>query len=374
MTDIIPISQPFISDREKEYVLEAVQSGWISSIGPFITDFEKSFAAYCNTEYALTTSNGTTALHLALVAMGIAAGDEVIIPDLSFIATANAVAYTGATPVMVDIDGDNLCISPQAIKAAITPRTKAIMPVHLYGHPADMDAINAIAREHNLLVIEDAAESHGAKYKGKPTGGLGSCGVFSFYGNKIITTGEGGMITTNDPEIYRRAKILRDHGMDPQRRYWYSERGFNYRMTNIQAAIGMAQMEKIDTFVDKRRDVFGWYRDLIHTSNQIRLNHSADWASCCYWMICLEVDFFDREKRDRFIEILRGRHIDSRPYFYPMSSMPMYSDGAKSAPITFRKSQIGINLPTFYTLTRDDVERVAVAVNETLKTFILAET
>jgi perosamine synthetase len=366
MPDLIPISQPFLSSKEEAYALDALRSGWISSIGPYIIEFEKAFAAYCGTEHALAASNGTTALHLALAALGIASGDEVIVPDLSFIASANAVAYTGATPVLVDIDPDTLCLSPRAVERAITPRTRAIMPVHLYGHPADMDAINAIAATRNLLVIEDAAESHGAKYKGKPTGGLGHCGAFSFYGNKIMTTGEGGMITTNDHDLYQKAKILRDHGMDPTRRYWYNERGFNYRMTNIQAAIGLAQLEQIDAFVAKRHEIAGWYRQLIHTSADVRLNHVADWASCCYWMVCLEVDAFDRPKRDRFIAALREKNVDSRPYFYPMSVMPMYADSTRLNAVSARKSQIGVNLPTYYALTRGQAERVADTVNRTL--------
>src|SRR6267154_4441182 len=215
----IPISKPFIGEREKELVLDAVDSGWVSSIGKYIDEFEATFARYCGTDYALTVSNGTTGLHLAFAALGLEPGDEVIIPDLTFVATANAVAYTGATPVLADIDADTLCLDPRSVKALISPRTKAIIPVHLYGHPADMDALKEIGDAHGVDIVEDAAEAHGAEYKGRRVGGLGKCGVFSFYGNKVITTGEGGMLTTNDQEFYQHARRLRDHAMSTQRRY-----------------------------------------------------------------------------------------------------------------------------------------------------------
>src|SRR5712664_3627218 len=220
----IPISKPFIGAREKELVLDALNSGWVSSIGKYIDEFEAGFARYCGTEYALAVSNGTTGLHLALATLGLQPGDEVIIPDLTFVATANAVAYTGATPILADIDADTLCIDPMSVKSLISERTKAIIPVHLYGHPADMDALTEIGAAHGVNIIEDAAEAHGAEYKGRKVGGLGKCGVFSFYGNKVITTGEGGMLTTSDNAFYKRAKRLRDHAMSPERRYFHEER------------------------------------------------------------------------------------------------------------------------------------------------------
>src|SRR3954453_151901 len=200
----IPISKPFIGAREKQLVLEALDSGWVSSIGKYIDEFETAFARYCGTEFALTVSNGTTGLHLALETLGLGPGDEVIIPDLTFVATANAVAYTGATPVLADVDPDTLCIDPASIRLLISERTKAIIPVHLYGHPCDMDALLEIGEAHGVDIIEGAAEAHGAEYKGRKVGGLGKCGVCSFYGNKVVTTGEGGMLTTNDRAFYER--------------------------------------------------------------------------------------------------------------------------------------------------------------------------
>ena len=361
----IPISKPFIGAREKELVLDALDSGWVSSIGKYIDEFEASFARYCGTKYALAVSNGTTGLHLALAALGLRPGDEVIVPDLTFVATANAVAYTGATPVLADIDADTLCIDPASVKSLISERTKAIIPVHLYGHPADMDALTEIGRAHGVDIIEDAAEAHGAEYRGRRVGGLGKCGVFSFYGNKVITTGEGGMLTTDDREFYQRAKRLRDHAMSPQRRYFHEERGFNYRITNLQAALGVAQLERIDGFLDRRAEIMGWYNAEIATTEHVRLNRVKNWAKSAFWMICLEVDWLDEPRRGAFMQALRTRGIDTRPYFCTMSSMPMYRQ--RPLPVATVKSQIGLNLPSYYELTKSEVQRIGSDVNDLLR-------
>jgi perosamine synthetase len=361
----IPISKPYIGAREKELVLDALDSGWVSSIGKYIDEFEANFARYCGTEYALAVSNGTTALHLALAALGLQAGDEVIVPDLTFVATANAVAYTGATPVLADVDADTLCIDPASVKSLISGRTKAIIPVHLYGHPADMDALKEIGDTHGLAIIEDAAEAHGAEYRGRRVGGLGRCGVFSFYGNKVITTGEGGMLTTNDQELYQRARRLRDHAMSPQRRYFHEERGFNYRITNLQAALGVAQLERIDDFLDRRAEIMSWYDREIATTAHVRLNRVKNWAKSAFWMVCLEVDWLDEPRRDVLMRALRARGIDSRPYFCTMSSMPMYRQ--TPLPVSAHKAQIGLNLPSYYELTKAEVQRIGSDVNAILK-------
>jgi len=361
----IPISKPFIGAREKELVLDALNSGWVSSIGKYIDEFEANFARYCGTEYALAVSNGTTGLHLALAALGLQPGDEVIVPDLTFVATANAVAYTGATPVLADIDADTLCIDPASVKSLISKRTKAIIPVHLYGHPADMDALIEIGDANGLDIIEDAAEAHGAEYKGRRVGGLGKCGVFSFYGNKVITTGEGGMLTTNNREFYQRARRLRDHAMSPQRRYFHEERGFNYRITNLQAALGVAQLERIEDFLDRRAEIMSWYNSEIATTENVRLNRVKNWAKSAFWMICLEVDWLDEPRRDVFMQALKNRGIDTRPYFCTMSSMPMYKQSP--LPISVRKAQVGLNLPSYYELTKLEVQRIGSNVNEILK-------
>jgi perosamine synthetase len=361
----IPISKPYIGAREKERVLDALDSGWVSSIGQYIDEFEANFARYCGTEYAIAVNSATTGLHLALASLGLKPGDEVIIPDLTFVATANAVAYTGATPVLADIDADTLCMDPASVKSLISARTRAIMPVHLYGHPADMDALTEIGDAHGVAIIEDAAEAHGAKYKGRRVGGLGKCGVFSFYGNKVITTGEGGMLTTNDRDFYQRARRLRDHAMSPQRRYFHEERGFNYRITNLQAALGVAQLERIDEFLDRRAEIMSWYDQEIATNDHVRLNRVKNWAKSTFWMVCLEVDWFDETQRDAFMQALKERNIDSRPYFCTISSMPMYKQAAM--PISARKAQIGLNLPSYFELTKLEVRRIGSEVNAVLK-------
>ncbi|NQU99168.1 MAG: DegT/DnrJ/EryC1/StrS aminotransferase family protein, partial [Parcubacteria group bacterium] len=243
---MIQVSKPSLGREELNNVMEAIKSSWISSKGKFITEFEENFAEYCGVKYGIATANGTVALHLALKALKISKGDEVIVPDLTFIATANVVTYCNAKPIFIDSNPDYWCIDPEKIEEKITTKTKAIIPVHLYGHPCDMDAITKIAKKYGLYVIEDAAEAHGAGYKGKKVGSFGDISCFSFYGNKIITTGEGGMCLTNNQKLAERMKILRDHGMSPDKRYWYDVIGFNYRMTNIQAAIGVAQLKKID--------------------------------------------------------------------------------------------------------------------------------
>ncbi|MBK5273616.1 MAG: DegT/DnrJ/EryC1/StrS family aminotransferase [Desulfuromonadales bacterium] len=354
--NFIPISQPSITQKEIDYVTDAVKSGWVSSLGKYIDIFEEKFAEFVGTRYAVTASNGTAALHLAVVAHDIGPGDEVIIPDLTFIATANAVQYTGATVVCVDVDKDSLCIDPRKVEEAITDRTRAIIPVHVYGHPADMVSLRRIAQQHGLVVIEDAAESHGAEVLGKRAGSLGNCGIFSFYGNKIITSGEGGMITTDDQALYERLKVFRDHAMSKERRYWHELVGFNYRMTNLQAALGVAQLERIDELLERKREIFHIYQRLLSGYPGLRLNREAPWAKNVYWMVCLEVEGFSGERRDAFMEQLKQRDIDSRPYFYPVSDMPMYVDA--DTPVSHELHQRGINLPSYFDLDDASIEYI----------------
>lgn len=370
MTTFFPISQPSITEREIAYVSDAVRSGWVSSIGKYIEQFETGFARFCNAEYGIATSNGTTALHLALAALGIKANDEVIIPNFSFVATANAVSYTGASVVPVDIDQDTYCIAPQAVLNAITPRTRAILPVHVYGHPADMDALMDVAKRHSLLVVEDAAEAHGAECRGRRVGALGDCGIFSFYGNKIITSGEGGMLTTNSRDLYLKARYLRDHAMSPERRYWHTEVGYNYRMTNLQAALGLAQLERIEEFVAKRRLVMSWYREGLGEHPGIRLNTDAAWARSVYWMVCLSVEGMTDSSREGFMAALRSAGVDSRPFFYPIADMPMYSKA--HTPVTDRISQAGVNLPSYFDLTENDVRQICTVVRRVLTEMTIA--
>lgn len=357
---LIPVSKPSIGPEEIEYVMDAVKSGWISSIGSYISKFEESFAQYCGAKYGLATSNGTTALHLALLSIGMTKGDEVIIPDLTFVATANAVTYTGASPIFVDIDESTLCIDPQLIRKAVDEKVKAIIPVHLYGHPCEMDAINEIAQEHGLFVIEDAAEAHGAEYKGKRVGNLGDVAIFSFYGNKIITTGEGGMLLTNDIGIYERAKQLRDHAMSESKRYWHFAIGYNYRMTNIQAAIGLAQLERIDEITERKREIFQRYQANLGNLPGLSLNRTAGYAKNVYWAVCLKIAGMTVETRDKFMIDLKSRGIDSRPYFYPISDFPMYSEA--NTPVAHAVYQKGMILPSYENLSHSDIDFVCDSI------------
>lgn len=358
---IYPVSMPTLEGRELEYVSDAVASGWISSLGAYVTRFEKEFADFCGTTHAITVSNGTVALHLALHALGIGEGDEVIVPDLSFIATANAVLMTGATPIFADIDAESLCIDPRSLAELITPRTRAVIPVHLYGHPADMEAIGQLAEAHGLAVIEDAAEAHGSAIGNARVGSFGDCATFSFYANKNMTTGEGGMIVTNDDALAHELRVLRDHAMSPTKRYWHEKMGFNYRMTNLQAALGCAQMEQVNGFLEKRRTLFDGYAERLADVPGIRLNREAAGTTNSYWMICAEVEGADANKRDRICAALRTHGVDTRPYFYPMSQMP-YIDLPASTPVAHRISASGFNLPTYLSLDDVDLDAICGAV------------
>ncbi len=368
MNKFIPISEPSITEKEISYVTSAIKSGWVSSQGEYLKKFENDFAKYVGVKYALTTSNGTVALHLALVSLGIKKGDDVIVPDLTFIATANAVAYTGAKPVMVDIEKDTWCISPTSLRNSITSKTKAIIPVHLYGHPANMDEIHNIAKENNLYVIEDAAEAHGASFMGNKVGGIGDCGIFSFFGNKIMTTGEGGMITTNDESFYERAKYLRDHAMSKDKRYWHTEVGYNYRMTNIQAALGLAQLERIDELLEKKRQIFAWYKEYFYEIKGITLNIEKEWAKNVYWMVSIVLDNDLGITRDELIIALKNNNIDSRPFFYPISQMPMYYT-ENINPTTYSISKRGLNLPSSVNLQKQEVEYIVSTLKDSINSY-----
>ncbi len=357
----IPVSEPLLSGKELDYVSDCIKSGWVSSLGHYIQDFESQFASFCGSKYGIAVSNGTTALHRALASLGIGPGDEVILPSLTFIATANAVRYTGATPIFADSEIETWNIDPQDISRRISRRTRAIVPVHIYGHPVDMDPILSIAEQHHLHVIEDAAEAHGARYKGRRVGSLGKVGVFSFYGNKIITTGEGGLLTTSDSELDERSRFLRDHAMSSEKRYWHPEVGYNYRMTNIQAALGVAQMERIEEFIERKRRIARTYNRLLEDIPGIVLPPEAEWAFSVYWMYSILVTGDYPLHRDELMKKLRSKNIDSRPFFYPIHVQPPYQC-AQSLPVAECLSQQGINLPSAVTLTEQDIDRIAAVI------------
>jgi perosamine synthetase len=358
----IPVAEPLLGQRELDLVTDCVKSGWISSLGRYIPMFEEQFSAFCESKYGVATSNGTTALHLALVALGIGPGDEVLVPDMTFIATANAVAYTGATPVLVDSEPVTWTMDPVDMARRITPRTKAVIPVHLYGHPCDMDVIMADARRHNLVVIEDAAEAHGALYHGRRVGGLADVGCFSFYANKIITTGEGGMITTNNKEWADKCISLRDHGMSKTRRYYHPVVGFNYRMTNLQAAVGVAQMERIADLIERKRGIAALYNQRLGGVRGLTLPPEEAWARNVYWMYSVLID----EKAfgcdaAALMAYLREKQIDSRPFFVPMHENPPYARSG-GYPVSTRLGRQGINLPSAPSLDASDIARITDAI------------
>jgi perosamine synthetase len=363
---VIPIAEPCIGEEELIGVINAVKSGWISSKGKFIPEFEEKFASYCGAKYGVATSNGTVALHLALAALGMGERAEVIVPSLTFIATANAVRYTRATPLFVDSNPDYWGIDPARIEEAITPKTRAIIPVHLYGHPCDMDPIMDIARRHNLYVVEDAAEAHGAEYKGRRVGSFGDIGCFSFYGNKIITTGEGGMCITSDKALAEKMRILRDHGMNPSKKYWHDVVGFNYRITNLQAAVGVAQIEKLDTFIAKKREIARWYSECLHELEEkgfVKLHPEMSWARCVYWMYTILVQDGFGLSRDELMVKLEENGVETRPFFYPIHTMPPYRlTGWKTTAEELSKR--GISLPTSISLSAKQVEDIATIIRK----------
>jgi perosamine synthetase len=356
----IPVAAPIFVGNEREYVEECLQSGWISSNGRFIQRFEDAFAAFCGTRYALSCCNGTAALHLALLALGIGPDDEVIIPTLTYVATANAVAYCGARPVCVDSERESWNMDPNKIEEVITPRTRAILVVHLYGHPANMGPIMETAAKYGLLVIEDAAEAHGAEYMGRKVGGIGHIATFSFYGNKIITTGEGGMVTTNDATLAAKVRMLKGQGMDPNRRYWFPIVGYNYRMTNIEAAIGLAQLERIDWHLARRREIALRYRRGLQTRPWFNVQAELPWARNVYWMTTLLLGEDWPLSRADTMAALAHKGIETRPVFYPVHSLPMYrsAHGYRSFPVAEAIARSGMNLPSSASLTADDIDYV----------------
>ena len=361
---MIPVSEPDIGEKEIEYVDDAVRSGWVSSHGKYIDEFEKNFSEFIGTKYGLAVSNGTTALHLALSALGIKEGDEVIVPDFTFISPVNAVLYCNATPVLCDIDKNNWCIDPELIEKLITDRTKAIIVVHLYGNSANMDKIMEIAGKHNLYVIEDTAESLGTTYKGKKLGSIGTIGCFSFYGNKTMTTGEGGFCTTNDKELYEKMLMLRDHGMTSKKRYWHEFIGYNYRMTNLQAALGVAQLERINYFIDKKHEIGKIYRERL--KDMVTLHPEGSDYNGTYWLYSILID--NEKNRDNLMDFLYRNGIDTRRFFYPVHTMPPYEKYSNdNYPVSTDIAKRGINLPSSVKLKEEGVNYVCDKIIEFLE-------
>jgi perosamine synthetase len=365
----IPVASADLSGNEERYVLDALRSSWISSTGPYVERFEAEFAARCGTRAAIGVVNGTMALHLALMTVDLRPGDEVLVPSLTYIATANAVRYCGAEPVFVDVDPETWCIDPRLLEGAITRRTKGIIPVHLYGHPADMDPVNRLAATHGLWVVEDAAESHLARYRGRATGSLARIGVFSFYGNKVLTGGEGGAITLDDPALERRARLLRGQGVDPDRRYFFPITGYNYRMTNVVSALLCAQLERADAFLARRRALFARYRERLAGVPGIGFQPVAAWAEPSPWLFCITVDAAAYGRtRDDLAAFLDAEGVETRPFFIPLHRLPPYRNESAARrehlPVTDRLAAEGLTLPTFSRMTDDELDRVTDLVRK----------
>lgn len=363
----IPLAEPEIGVEELENVMKAVKSGWVSSKGPFLEEFERGFSSYIKVKHGVVTSSGTAALHLALATLGIGKGDKVLVPSLTFIAVANAVTYTGAVPIFIDSHPEYWCIDPSKIEKKIDRQTKAIIVVHLYGHPSDMDEIMRIAEDYDINVIEDCAEAHGAEYNGRKVGSFGIISCFSFYGNKIITTGEGGMCLTNDEVLVDKMRILRDHGMNSDRKYWHDIIGFNYRMTNLQAALGVAQLKKIELLIHKKRQIATAYRKLLRDLSAVTNAPEMPWAKNVYWLYSILVKkVISRARRDKIIDYLDRKGIETRPFFYPIHTLPPYKSNL-TLPVAEDLSAMGLNLPSGPRLSEFQIEEVVESLREALE-------
>lgn len=351
----IPVYQPSLMGNEKKYVNDCLNTSWISSKGKYNELFADGFSDYINVKYATTVSNGTVALHLALLALGIKEGDEVIVPSFTYIASANVVKHAGADVIFVDSLDESWQIDPKDIERKITDRTKAIIPVHLYGHPCDMSAIMDIAKKNRLFVIEDCAEAIGSEYEGKKVGSFGDIAAFSFFGNKTITCGEGGMVVTNDKRLIEKAAHIKDQGMTKYREYWHDIIGYNYRMTNIAAAIGLAQLEQIDTFIERKIEIANMYKERL-AGLPVKVHPSLGNVKHTYWMVSIKCDA--AEDRDKLRGYLRERGIETRPTFYPAHTMPAYADRYQRLPVAESLGLSGMNLPSYPGLKDGEVRYI----------------
>jgi len=363
----LPLVEPSLGGNELKYVSECIKTNWISSQGAFVSKFESDFAIFHDVQHAIAVSSGTTALQLALTSMGIGKGDEVIVPNLTFGASANAIIHAGATPVFADICQSNWTIDPASIISNITSSTKAIMPVHLYGVPADMNAIIDIANQYNLMVIEDCAESLGASFSAKLTGTFGTTSAFSFFANKTITTGEGGMVLTNDDKIANRMRLLRDHGMRKDKRYWHEEPGYNFRLTNMQSAVGCAQMERLDDFLLHRQKLGQIYNENLIKLDEIKIQEFGSDRVSSYWLYSICIDPICGYSRDEFIKELAKEGIESRPVFYPLDQQPAYKAYRRNeCPVSQLISTFGISLPTSNHMDIQEALRVCRSIESIL--------
>lgn len=368
---MIPVNQPLLDGREAELLRECISSGWISSDGPYVQQFEEDFSRYLGVRHGIAVCNGTAALEVALYAAGVGAGDEVIMPSFTIISCAIAAVRLGAVPVFVDVEPDTWCMDVAQVESAITPRTRAVLPVHMYGHPVDMDPLLAIAERHGLAVVEDAAQVHGAEYKGRRCGALGQVASFSFYANKIVTTGEGGMVVTSDAAAAERARAYRNLCFEPQRRFHHSTLSFNFRMTNLQAAVGVAQVERLDQFVEIKRRLGAYYRARLATLKGLTTQVEREWAKTVYWMYCIVLDESTGLTAEDMMRELGKRGVGTRPFFLGLHEQPAllrmgHGGRGRAFPVTERIAKQGLYLPSGLTLTEPVVDKVVAAVAEVL--------
>ncbi|UCF67357.1 MAG: DegT/DnrJ/EryC1/StrS family aminotransferase [Acidobacteriota bacterium] len=370
----IPIAGPWITEREIEYVTDAVRNAWYENHSVYQQRFETAFARYVSRRYAISLPSCTSALHLSLLAAGVGPGDEVIVPDLTWIASAAPISYVGAKPVFADVDPVSWCLSAEALEAALTSRSKAVIPVDLYGSMPDMDAVLDLAHRRGLVVIEDAAESLGSEYRGRRAGSFGQSSTFSFHGSKTLTTGEGGMLVTDHEDVYQRCLFLRDHGRPPGDRYFFNtEVAWKYKMTSLQAALGLAQLERIDELIARKRQIFAWYREQLEGVPGLTLNaEGPDWKNS-YWMVTVIVDASLGIDKRQLMDAMSQKGVDTRPFFHPLSSLPAYGQLASAAdwprrnPHAYSISPRGLNLPSGYNLDRAAVEQVCERLVDVLR-------
>lgn len=364
----IPVTGPWITEKEVKSVMRATKDGWNENATKYVALFEQKFAKYVGRKYALATSSATGALHLAYLALGIKKDDEVIAPNITWIASVEPLYWIGAKVRYADIDARTWCIDSKSIEKLITPKTRAILVVNLYGHIADMESIIALAQKHNLKVIEDAAESVGSTYKGKLAGSFGDASVFSFHGSKTLTTGEGGMLLTDDPELIKKARYYNDHCKDSKKLFWNLEIGYKYKMSNFQAACGLAQLSRVKQLVAKKIKIFKWYQKYLGGINGIVLNHEALSTKNTYWMVTVVIDkkLLGGKTKEWLIEELARENIQARPFFYPLSSLPAINVEAQT-PVAFDISPRAINLPCGLMITEADVRRVCEVLRQKLK-------
>jgi perosamine synthetase len=370
----IPVSGPWITQKEIDYVADAAANAWYANANVYNARFEKAFAEYLGVSFAISLPSCTSALHLSLAALGVGPGDEVIVPDATWIASVAPVRYVGATPVFADMDAKTWCLSVESAEECVTARTRAILPVDLYGNMPDMDGLRDVARRHGLAVIEDAAEAIGSEYKGRKAGSFGDTGAFSFHGSKTVTTGEGGMLVTDREDHYKRALVLRDHGRQPgDKMFFNTEVAYKYKMSAFQAALGLAQIERVEELIARKREIFAWYQQGLAGVEGVTLNSEPEAVKNTYWMVTAVLDRRFGLRKERLMELMSERGIDCRPFFHPLSSIPAFA-GDKQAELARRRNTIsyeispyGINLPSGLNLTPEKVKRICGALRSILE-------